>query len=42
MARKTASRSVSDADVSCEIDEREIETGLLFLGSDLYVPVDSI
>ena len=25
-----------------EIDEVEIQTGLLFLGSDLYVPVDSI
>ena len=25
-----------------EIDEREIETGLLFLGSDMYIPVDSI
>ena len=25
-----------------EIDEVEIETGLLFLGSDLYIPVDSI
>ena len=24
------------------IDEREIETGLLFLGSDMYIPVDSI
>ncbi len=25
-----------------EIDEKEIETGLLFLGSDMYIPVDSI
>ena len=25
-----------------ELEERAIETGLLFLGSDLYVPVDSI
>ena len=25
-----------------EIDEREIETGLLFLGSDMYIPVHSI
>ena len=25
-----------------EIHEREIETGLLFLGSDMYIPVDSI
>jgi len=28
--------------VITEIDEAEIETGLLFLGSDMYVPVDSI